>query len=473
MVFNKKGQDVGDDYHEKKGRAPLAPSSRGRNRSVAKPHSNQQRDSSSSRMRSNSTARSRSIPRSGSSIRSRSVARSGSVIRSRSVARSGSTIRSRSVSHNGRSRSRSVIRKRDDDTVNPGTAIVTGDERSNKFVQFKKFGTDTANIMRVITINEMPAIRNPSDVIVKVKASTVSLKDCYIRRGIWSGQISLPNITGFDVVGSIVKMGSKVEEKREFEIGDAVAACCRTGGNARYIVIASCNLTRIPGNIDSAQAVSLVTTYMTAYQALHRVKPRRRKETLEGINILVTGGNGPTGQAIIELGFRAGASKIFVTADKQYHSSLYDQGVCPLPLDARKWLPLVKGKIDVVIDGICEDGYASPRAALNNHGHLIIIGMTLVMNASERGFFGSPIDAKMQSISTKFMTQTSTYDAYDSSISKPKEWKHDLGYLMALLAAGKISPKILFRIPLEDVAEYHETLETGSIDGIIVCKPWK
>jgi len=268
-------------------------------------------------------------------------------------------------------------------------------------------------------------------------------------------------------------MGTEVKEEGIIKIGDAVGACCRTGGNARYAVVPSRDLIKIPGSVDSAQAASVITNYMTAYQALHRIKPRARKETLEGKNILVTGGNGPIGQAIIELGFRAGVGKIFVTAEESFHGTLHEQGVCPLPLDAAKWLPLVKGKMDVVIDGICQDGYASPRAALNRTGHLIIIGMTLVMGSSERGWFGTPLDASVQAFATKFMTRTTSYDPYQWSQNYPMEWKHDLDYLMQLLERGKISPTVTKRISLDGVAQAQKEIEAGKFNGLYVCKPWK
>jgi NADPH:quinone reductase-like Zn-dependent oxidoreductase len=103
-------------------------------------------------------------------------------------------------------------------------------------------------------------------------------------------------------------MGTEAEA-RNFDIGDAVAVCCRFGGNARYAVVQAKDMVRVSGSVDSAQAVCvLVSTYMTAYQALHRCKPRGVRETIEGTNILVTGGNGPVGQAIIKLAMRAGAS---------------------------------------------------------------------------------------------------------------------------------------------------------------------
>lgn len=218
-------------------------------------------------------------------------------------------------------------------------------------------------------------------------------------------------------------MGDDVEGAG-FDYGDAVAACCRTGGNARYRILHYQDLTPAPGNVDSAQAAAVLSTYMTAYQALHRCKPRGPKQTLEGVNILVSRGNGAVGKAVIELAHRAGASKIFATAAKRFHGELTDMGVCPLPLDANSWLPLVKGKMDIVIDDICQDGYQSPRAALNQNGHLITIGMTLLMNVAEPNMCGTPMETAFAHFKARWlMSRTSRYCPYESSQERPEEWK--------------------------------------------------
>ena len=306
-----------------------------------------------------------------------------------------------------------------------------------------------------------------------IKASTVSLNDCYIRRGIWHEHINLPATPGFDVIGTIVGMGDDVEAAG-FDFGDAVAACCRTGGNARYCVLHYKDICPVPGSVDSAQAACIVSTYMTAYQALHRCKPRGPRQTLEGLNILVTGGNGPVSRAVIELAHRAGVSKIFATASKKYHAELSSKGVCPLPLDSKYWLPLVRGKMDIVIDGICQDGYASPRAALNSRGHLIIIGMALVMNIAEPGMCGTPIEMAINRIKSGWlMTHTTRYCPYESSQQRPGEWKHDMEYLFALLARRKIKPQVTKRISLHAVPYTQQQIEAGEIEGNIICKPWK
>jgi len=57
----------------------------------------------------------------------------------------------------------------------------------------------------------------------------------------------------------------------------------------------------VPEDLDPAEVVSLVFTYMTAYQLLHRTAMVKRGET-----VLVHGAAGRVGTAVLELGAVAG-----------------------------------------------------------------------------------------------------------------------------------------------------------------------
>lgn len=344
----------------------------------------------------------------------------------------------------------------------------------NSKVIYDEFGDNIDTLCYTRTEEADLTPLSETDVVVKVKASSCTLKDCNIVRGIWYESVTTPNTPGFDIVGTIHSLGTTVEEEGLFKVGDPVAACVRTGGNARFCNVASKDLIRVPGVVDSAQAVSLVSTYMTAYQALHRVKPTKEKETLEGTSVLITGGNGPIGTAAIELAIRAGCSKVYTTASEKYHQTLKSKGAIVLPLDADEWLPTVEGKMDLVIDGICQDDYASPRAALNSTGHLVVVGMTMQTNKQTKGYLGMPSNALWSSVKANYlMTKTTTYCPWQSSQAKPSEFKHDLEYIFGLLQRGKIKPKIGKRVILEQVPKTMKQMEMGEIDGIVVCKPWK
>jgi NADPH:quinone reductase-like Zn-dependent oxidoreductase len=71
-----------------------------------------------------------------------------------------------------------------------------------------------------------------------------------------------------DFVGNIVAVGKEV---RKFKVADRVAALVRTGGNARYVTVPESDLVQVPRTCDAAEAVCMVSTFMTAYQCLRLV----------------------------------------------------------------------------------------------------------------------------------------------------------------------------------------------------------
>ena len=85
------------------------------------------------------------------------------------------------------------------------------------------------------------------------------------------------------------------------------------------------------------------------------------------MKLLVSEGNDPISQAVIEFVFLAGIDVVFATADEKYHKAFREMGAIPLPLENTKWLAIVKENMDIVIDGICQDNLESPHAALNKN----------------------------------------------------------------------------------------------------------
>jgi NADPH:quinone reductase-like Zn-dependent oxidoreductase len=69
------------------------------------------------------------------------------------------------------------------------------------------------------------------------------------------------------------------------------------GAHSEYIVRPAISLVPVPDGLDSPEAVSLVLSYVTAYQMLHRLGKVQR-----GDRILVHGGGGAVGSALLQLG---------------------------------------------------------------------------------------------------------------------------------------------------------------------------
>src|SRR5437773_613208 len=75
-----------------------------------------------------------------------------------------------------------------------------------------------------------------------------------------------PFTPGYELVGVVEELGPGRSRLRE---GDRVAALTVWGADAERVCVPEVNA--VPGDLDPAEVASLVLTYMTAYQLLHRM----------------------------------------------------------------------------------------------------------------------------------------------------------------------------------------------------------
>lgn len=247
-----------------------------------------------------------------------------------------------------------------------------------------------------------------------------------LRRGIWYERTILPSTPGIDFVGNIIDCSKKIEDSGKFKKGDKVCALVQHGGNSRYIKIPVSQLIKVPDDLDDVEAVAMVSVYMTAYQSLHGTEHRNNKYNMvEGKSILVIDGMTAFGQATIQLARRARAGKIFTTAKSKHHSVLRNKNVEPLDLDPEKWLPHLKGSMDIVIDGFGADEFESSSKALkaDSNAYLVCVGIDCSIQENP-GFFGFSTAAAWNVMKVKyFMGQTFWYNAFNSFKANPEKYK--------------------------------------------------
>jgi NADPH2:quinone reductase len=138
----------------------------------------------------------------------------------------------------------------------------------------------------------------PGEVRVRVLAAGVSFTDAQLRAGTYLGVPRPPFTPGYELVGRVEELGPGCSRLRA---GDRVAALTAYGAYAECVCVPEAEAVEVPEDLDPAQVVCLVLTYMTAYQLLHRmavVKP--------GEAVLVHGAAGRVGTAVLELGALAG-----------------------------------------------------------------------------------------------------------------------------------------------------------------------
>jgi NADPH2:quinone reductase len=163
---------------------------------------------------------------------------------------------------------------------------------SYKRVIITEFGGP--EVLEVIEEEVLPE-PGPGEVRVKVLATSATFTDTMIRKGKYPDVKEKPPFSpGYDVVGVVDKLGEGVTGLKS---GQMVADLTVIGAYAEYICLPASRLVPVPDGLDPAEAVSLVLSYVTPYQMLHRSAKIQR-----GQRILVHGAGGAVGTAMLQLG---------------------------------------------------------------------------------------------------------------------------------------------------------------------------
>ncbi|MGW1051366.1 NADPH:quinone reductase [Streptomyces sp. NPDC002521] len=174
----------------------------------------------------------------------------------------------------------------------------------------------------VIRYGEIAAPRpGPTDVLVDVLATTVNPVDTFVRSGLFPTHMDFPFVVSRDLVGRVAETGPGVTG---FRAGDRVWCNSlghggRQGAAAERAVVAADRLYHLPHSVDPYAAVAVLHPAATAYLALF-VHGRLRV----GETVLVAGGAGHVGSALLTMAVRAGARVLATAAarDAQYCAEL-------------------------------------------------------------------------------------------------------------------------------------------------------
>jgi NADPH:quinone reductase len=334
-------------------------------------------------------------------------------------------------------------------------------EPRNRVVQLSRFGDAEG-----LDVVDAPLpIAGRGEVRVRVVASSINYTEVLIRRHLYpqTARLRPPFVMGYDVVGEIDQIGEGVHD---FQIGDRVADMTVVGSNADYRTLRADDLTRVPASVDAAEAATLILSWMTAYQLLHRSARVQR-----GQRVLVHGAAGAVGQALLVLGRLVGL-ELWGTVRAEDMALVRELGATPIDYKREDFTRVLPGGFDVIVDGVGEDGYRRSYAALKPGGLLCAIGFSASVQAERRML---PI---LMEIARLYLwrllpggKRARFYSVNVMRARHPAWFKEDLGRLFGLLAAGTIRPHVAERISFDEVAEAHRRLEAGGLKGKLVLCP--
>ena len=326
----------------------------------------------------------------------------------------------------------------------------------------------------------------PGEVLVKVLAAGVSFTDSQLRAGTYLPGAPKPPFTpGYELVGVVEQLGSGCSRLR---VGDRIGALTVWGADADRVCVPEAGAVEVPEDLDPAEVVSLVFTYMTAYQVLHRTAKAKAGET-----VLVHGAAGRVGAAMLELGTVAGL-RLIGTAATHDQAKVQALGAIAIDYQHEDFLARVReltdGEgVDVVSDSL--GGPISLRSfrALRPGGRLVVYGR---YNTLKDGHKDWPAVIRWYAaiaavwLWDKLSPRRHVYSyhvqkyrdratrrggAVGGEPMDPEQFRADFGIMLGLLREGKIHPAVAERLPLNDARHAHELLESSASKGKLVLVP--
>lgn len=328
-----------------------------------------------------------------------------------------------------------------------------------RVVRLERFGGPEA-----LAVVEQPMpTPGRGEVLVKVLAASVQFTDVILRKGQYPDlKDKPPLVLGYDLVGEVVALGEGVTS---LAVGQRVADLTMTGSYAQYRTLKADRVALVSPQLDPAEATSLVLSWQTAYQLLHRDAAVQR-----GQRLLVLGASGAVGQALLVLGKLAGCE--VWGAARPNHAELV-RSLGATWVDATADLGSVRPDgFDVVFDGIGEGGFSRAWAAVGRSGHLSAYGFSAAVQANAPFALFAVWFAKLWWWNTFGGARSATFYSITSLRKQHPDWfTDDLGALLGLLARGEVKPRIAQRLSLDEVAAAHTKLERGGLDGKLVLLP--
>jgi NADPH2:quinone reductase len=314
----------------------------------------------------------------------------------------------------------------------------------------------------VMEIVEKAALPEPAadEVRIKVQATSACFTDTMVRKGIYYYLKDQPPFPpGYDVVGVVDKVGTAVTQLR---VGQTVADLTVSGAYTEYMCRPERSLVPIPDGLDPAEAVSLVLSYVTAYQMLHRAAKVQRGQT-----ILIHGAGGAVGTALLELG-KLLDLKMYGTASEEKHDLVASLGGIPIDYRSEDFVERVGiGGVDAAFDAIGGDNFKRSFKTLKKGGILVAYGF--YNNSMGRGG-NVPIEFMRVKLWDVLPNgRSSTFYSIGNLRKKQPDWfREDLEALFDMLAQGKIKPAIEQRMKLTEAVKAHELIEQAAVKGRIV-----
>jgi NADPH:quinone reductase len=328
-----------------------------------------------------------------------------------------------------------------------------------KLIRFREPGPPSVLECIEVDVPEPQA----GEVRIRAHAIGVGMPDVLIRAGTYSWMPPLPATPGTELSGIIEKVGPGVTSRRP---GQRVYTTAREkphrGGHyAQYVTTPAEATFPLPDHVDLDAAATLAN-YQVAYHIFNdalRLRP--------GQSVLIHAAAGGMGNALIDFARSANLTIIGVVSNEEKARFARDLGADHV----------INRAVEKVSEGVVEitrgrgvDAIIDPIGGPSIPGNVVLLapcGMLLIYGALG-GKAELDLQPTLRASRNSPAVRQFTIHTWDHLV---EERRAGMRAVIAMLAAGKLHPRIHARLPLTEAKRAHEMLERGIVLGKLLLQP--
>ena len=309
----------------------------------------------------------------------------------------------------------------------------------------------------VLKLEERPSLTpKPGEVVVRNEALGLNYVDVYQRTGLYKQ--ATPFVPGGEGAGTVTAVGEGVTD---FEAGDRVVYSSGIGAYADEIAIAAGKVVKLPPDISTEMAATLVTKGGTAHYLLFETWQLKPSDT-----ILVHAASGGVGTLLVQWASALGATVIALAGSDEKTAGAKANGAKhAFNSRADDWVQKVRAStggrgVDVVYDGVGMATFERSLDCLRPRGLMVSFG-----NAS--GPVTGVALSMLQTRGSLYVTRPTSGHYFGDSESL----RQTMSNVFDAVRSGKIGPSINQRFRLDQAADAHRAIEGRETTGATVLVP--
>lgn len=333
----------------------------------------------------------------------------------------------------------------------------------------------------------IPVIAKPTDVLVKVEASSINPIDIAMTRGYGSAvlnfmrkakhltngqydELELPLTLGRDFSGVVVSKGHGVGNR--LKLGDQVWGVVpveQQGCHASYVVVDNTLVDLRPRNISYIEAASILYAGLTAWSALWITGGSCYKSTLanrKNNRVLILGGSGGVGTLAIQLS-KAWNMHVIATCSSDAVSLVDKLGadaVIDYKLEDADSRIFAEGPYNIILD-CANQGPDEIRSKGYQHCTYITLNSPLLKNIDQHGLIGGTV---------KNISELVKYNIPSADNRSFVKWgffapsQTGMKILHALVESGEVVPVVKKVYPFQELPLAYDRVAQGHLRGKLV-----